>query len=61
MDIQEANRQHELLNGNINRMFLTYNYDELNRMYLFAKKRLDDFYTHNYNRIMNGISESKGD
>lgn len=40
-----------MLKGNINRMCVTSETDELERMYDFAKRRLDEIYTYNKSRV----------
>ncbi len=40
-----------MLEGNINRMCVTKDDNELERMFKFAKSRLDDIYTYNKSRV----------
>lgn len=42
--ILEAKRERDLLDGNINRMFVSYDVDEIMKMYLYAKFRLNMIY-----------------
>ena len=47
MTTQEYNKlsnEHDMLNGNINRMFVTDDYGEFEAMYSFAKSRLETLY-----------------
>ena len=47
MTQQEYNKlsnEHDSLNGNINRMFVTDDYGEFEAMYSFAKSRLEKIY-----------------
>lgn len=52
MDIRKAmNIERDLLNGNLNRMSVTRDPEELDDMYDFAKKRLEKLYTYNKERL----------
>lgn len=51
MDKEEIYNMHDMLKGNINRMFLTDDLDELLIMYAFAKFRLEQIYIFNYLRL----------
>lgn len=44
--------EHDMLKGNINRMFLTHDHDELNRMYIWSIRRLTKIYEDHYSRIL---------
>ena len=47
MTQQEYNKlsnEHDMLNGNINRMFVTDDYGEFEAMYSFAKSRIEKIY-----------------
>jgi hypothetical protein len=48
----------EMLKGNINRMCITNDLEEIERMYYFAKYRIDEIYRYNFERI-NKEGESK--
>ncbi|WP_313343607.1 hypothetical protein [Sedimentibacter sp.] len=61
MNKKEIDFEYNMLQGNINRMFLTDDYKELNTMYLFAKRRLDEIHTYNYNRIVFDKANKKGE
>lgn len=41
----------DMLRGNINRICVTDNVEEIERMYKFAKLRLDEIYNYNLSRI----------
>ena len=52
MTTQEYNKlsnEHDNLNGNINRMFVTDDYGEFEAMYSFAKSRLETLYAELFN------------
>ena len=51
----EVYNEYEMLRGNINRMFLTDDINELFRMYYFARKRLDGIIEYNYARLNNEL------
>ena len=44
MTIQEIRNERDVLDGNINRMFVTDNYGEFEAMYSFAKSRIEKIY-----------------
>lgn len=48
---QMADNEYDMLEGNINRMFLTKDRIELDSMYEFAKSRLASLYEYNRERI----------
>lgn len=50
---QMANNEHDMLRGNVNRMFITKDRIELDSMYDFAKSRLASLYEYNRERIEN--------
>lgn len=52
MNYQEMHNEKDMLEGNINRMFVTDNIDELCNMYMFAKERLDTLFRENCKRII---------
>lgn len=52
MTKQEIFKEYDLLKGNINRMFVTNNCEEFQRMYEFAQKRLERIYDYNYHRLV---------
>lgn len=55
MDNRERNKaliESNMLNGNINRIFITDDLEELERMYNFAKMRIDTIYKINKLRII---------
>ena len=52
MTTQEYNKlsnEHDSLNGNINRMFVTDDYGEFEAMYSFAKSRMEKIYAELFN------------
>ena len=51
MNYQEMKNEKDMLNGNINRMFVTDSYAELCSMYEYAQKRLEALFNANYERI----------
>lgn len=51
MEIDNIYGEVDMLKGNINRMCVTDDVEELNRMYLIANKRLSVIYTFNYKKI----------
>lgn len=51
MTKQEAMIEADMLQGNVNRMYVTHDPKELERMYETAKKRLEKIYEYNKNRI----------
>ena len=51
MNRQEMINEKDMLNGNINRMFVTDNFAELCSMYEYACKRLEKLFNANYDRI----------
>ena len=52
MNYQEMRNEKDMLEGNINRMFVTDDMDELCSMYMFAKERLDTLFRENCKRII---------
>lgn len=52
MNYQEMTNEKDMLIGNINRMFVTKDIDELCSMYIFAKERLDILFKENCKRII---------
>lgn len=63
MNKQEAHNEVESLRGNINRMFVTNDKDEFERMALFARKRLDRIIEYNTCRLYyvpEELEDSKG-
>lgn len=52
MNYQEMRNEKDMLEGNINRMFVTDNIDELCSMYMLAKERLDTLFRENCKRII---------
>lgn len=52
MNYQEMRNEKDMLEGNINRMFVTDNIDELCSMYILAKERLDTLFRENCKRII---------
>lgn len=60
MDIRkEIDYQYDMLIGNINRICVTRDREELEDMYDFAKKRLDDIYKYSVERLEE-IEKSSG-
>ncbi len=55
MTRQEIINEADMLKGNINRMCVTDNIEELKRMYEVAKKRIDEIYLHNEKRLIERI------
>ena len=53
MNYQEMRNEKDMIEGNINRMFITYDIDELCSMYVSAKERLDVLFKENCRRIIN--------
>jgi hypothetical protein len=45
---KELSLEIDMLKGNINRMCLANDYEELEKMYTYAKIRLDAIYSYNY-------------
>jgi len=52
MTKQEIYNECDLLDGNINRMFLTDNIVELNAMESYARIRLQKIYKYNFDRLL---------
>lgn len=48
---QMANNEYDMLQGNVNRMFIAEDRIELDSMYDFAKSRLASLYEYNRERI----------
>ncbi len=57
----EANFEKDLLQGNINRMFITDNIEELNDRFIFALKNLEKIYTYNHTKLLNKTSKGELD
>jgi len=53
--------ENDMLKGNINRMFVAHDRDELNQMYIWSIKRLTKIYEDNYCRILLEQNEVKED
>lgn len=53
MTYQEMRNEKDMLEGNINRMFVTNDLDELCSMYVFAQERLTVLFKENCKRIIN--------
>ena len=51
--------QADMLEGNINRIFVTDELEELERMYHFAQLRLDEIYEFHKDRLENVTKEKK--
>lgn len=51
---QLAKNESDMLDGNINRMFVTHDVEELNKMYYYAKRRLDKIYDMQKLRLIKG-------
>lgn len=49
----EVHNESDMLQGEINRMFVTDEMEELVRMYVFAQKRLERIYEYHYARLNN--------
>ncbi len=47
----ELNNEIDMLKGNINCMCSADDYEELERMYMYAKIRLDEIYSYNLEKI----------
>lgn len=47
----ELDNEINMLKGNINRICVSDDYEELERMYMYAKIRLDEIYDYNLSRI----------
>lgn len=58
-DYDDLSNEIRMLEGNINRMCVTKDNDELERMFKFAKSRLDDIYTYNKSRVEETETEEK--
>lgn len=54
---EEILTESDMLEGNINRMFVTDNPKELVYMYEFSKKRLERIYQYNYARLQSKEGE----
>ncbi len=54
---KELSGEIDMLQGNINRMCVTSDIEELQRMYKVAKKRIDEIYWYNEKRLI--VSERK--
>ena len=52
MSYQEMINERDMMNGNINRMFVTDNIEELCSMYIFAQERLEILFKENCKRII---------
>lgn len=50
-NIKEYENQRDMLQGNLNRMRLTHDMDELEDMFLFAELRLKQMFLYNKRRI----------
>ena len=53
MTYQEMRNEKDMLEGNINRMFVTDDIEELFNMYVRAKERLDVLFKENCKRVCN--------
>lgn len=53
MDEKEVNIEYDMLQGNLNRMFLTNDVKELVVMYEFAQKRIQRIYEYHCARLNN--------
>lgn len=53
MDEIEVRYEYDMLLGNMNRMFLTDDVNELFQMYNFAKKRIERIYKYHCARLNN--------
>lgn len=51
MNYQEMKNERDMMDDNINRMFITDSYAELCSMYEYACKRLEVLFNENYDRI----------
>ena len=51
MNYKEMCTEKDMLEGNINRMFVTNDIEEVCNMYVFAKERLDVLFKENCKRI----------
>lgn len=51
MTKQELYLECDLLQGNINRMCVTNNFDELDKMELVARDRIQKIFDYNFNRL----------
>lgn len=49
----EIRNEYDMLRGNINRMFVCDDINELDEMYRFAKIRIERFYEYHHARIIN--------
>lgn len=49
----------DMLQGNINRMCVTDSIYELEKMELYARKRLGEIFIHNFNRLSENEDESE--
>ena len=49
--VEEIEIETDLLKGNMNRMCITHDRQELYTMYSFAKKRIDNLFNYNLKRI----------
>lgn len=50
-DLKKIDEQRDLLKGNINRMCVTKDMEELQEMYDYAKYRIDNIFHVNYDRL----------
>ncbi len=57
MSREEIFFESDMLKGNISRMFVTDDPEELEQMHEFSKKRLEIIYKHNYERLLSGEGE----
>lgn len=57
MNYQEMKNERDMMDGNINRMFVTNNFAELCSMYEYAHKRLEALFNANYERIYEEIKK----
>lgn len=53
MDEQDVHNVYDMMKGNVNRMFLTDEVEELVYMHEIAKKRLEVIYEYHYARLNN--------
>lgn len=47
-----ANIEKDMLQGNINRMFITDSIEELNNRFIYALKNLEKIHTYNHERLL---------
>lgn len=58
-NFREVTNEKNMLDGNINRMCVTKDIEELENMFVFAEKRVQRIYQYNLNRLKINESEAE--